>query len=81
MTRFISNAELYCTLVGLAGVVYALLLASAVKSAPAGDEKMGEIAAGLSQKCRVLTLDEPTASLTDREVGRLFEQIRRLKNI
>ena len=49
MTRFISNAELYCTLVGLAGVVYALLLATAVKRAPAGDEKMGEIAAAIKE--------------------------------
>jgi len=49
MTKFISNAELYCALVGLAGVVYALLLATAVKSAPAGDEKMGEIAAAIKE--------------------------------
>jgi K(+)-stimulated pyrophosphate-energized sodium pump len=49
MTKFISNAELYCTLVGLAGVVYALVLASAVKSAPAGDEKMTEIAAAIKE--------------------------------
>lgn len=49
MTRFISNAELYCTLVGLAGVVYALLLATAVKSAPAGDEKMTEIATAIKE--------------------------------
>ena len=35
---------LICTLVGIAGVVFALILASIVKSAPAGDEKMREIA-------------------------------------
>jgi ribose transport system ATP-binding protein len=29
--------------------------------------------------CRILALDEPTASLTDREIGLLFAQIRRLK--
>jgi K(+)-stimulated pyrophosphate-energized sodium pump len=39
-----SNVELYCTLVGVVGVVFALLMAAAVKSAPAGDEKMNEIA-------------------------------------
>ena len=44
MTGVISNVELYCTLVGAVGVVFALLMAAAVKSAPAGDEKMNRIA-------------------------------------
>ena len=35
---------LICTLVGIAGVVFSLILASMVKSAPAGNEKMREIA-------------------------------------
>ena len=35
---------LICTLVGIAGVVFSLILASLVKSAPAGSEKMTEIA-------------------------------------
>ncbi len=38
-----------------------------------------EIARGLSSEGRVLVLDEPTATLTPREAGRLFEQIRLLK--
>jgi len=38
-----------------------------------------EIAAGLSRRCRILVLDEPTASLTDREIELLFTQIRKLK--
>jgi len=41
---------------------------------------MVEISAGLSRRCRVLALDEPTASLTQGEVELLFSQIRRLKN-
>jgi K(+)-stimulated pyrophosphate-energized sodium pump len=44
MTGVMSNVELYCTLVGAVGVVFALLMAAAVKSAPAGDEKMNGIA-------------------------------------
>ena len=44
MTAVMSNVELYCTLVGAVGVVFALLMAAAVKSAPAGDEKMNQIA-------------------------------------
>jgi len=43
-----------------------------------GQQQMVEIAAGLSRRCRILALDEPTASLTDREVELLFTQIRRL---
>ena len=38
-----------------------------------------EIARALSSQGRVLVLDEPTATLTPREAGRLFEQIRLLK--
>ncbi|WP_419729022.1 sugar ABC transporter ATP-binding protein [Lichenicola sp.] len=38
-----------------------------------------EIARALSSSGRVLVLDEPTATLTPREAGRLFEQINALK--
>ena len=41
--------EIYCALVGAVGVIFALLLASAVKSAPAGDEKMSEIAGAIKE--------------------------------
>lgn len=44
-----------------------------------GQQQMVEIAAGLSRRCRVLALDEPTASLTDSEVELLFARIARLK--
>ena len=45
-----------------------------------GRRQMVEIAAGLSRRCRVLALDEPTASLTHPEVELLFTQIRRLRS-
>ncbi len=38
---------LVCTLVGIVGVIFAIILASVVKSAPAGNEKMQEIAAAI----------------------------------
>jgi K(+)-stimulated pyrophosphate-energized sodium pump len=38
---------LICTLVGLAGVIFSLVIASVVKSAPAGNEKMGQIASAI----------------------------------
>jgi ribose transport system ATP-binding protein len=50
-----------------------------VKSLGVGQQQLVEIAAGLSQHCDVLILDEPTAALTDPEIERLFEQIERLK--
>ncbi len=44
-----------------------------------GHRQMVEIARGLIGECRVLILDEPTATLTDREADVLFDQIARLK--
>ncbi|MBN2313857.1 MAG: sugar ABC transporter ATP-binding protein [Sedimentisphaerales bacterium] len=44
-----------------------------------GQQQMVEIAAALSRRCRILILDEPTASLTDREIELLFAQINKLK--
>jgi len=51
-----------------------------VGSLGVGQQQMVEIAAGLSRQCRILALDEPTASLTDSEVELLFAQIARLRN-
>ena len=42
-------------------------------------QQMAEISKALLGKVRLLILDEPTASLTERETGRLFELIARLK--
>src|SRR5712692_9980675 len=41
-------------------------------------QQMAEIAKALLGRVRLLILDEPTASLTERETGRLFELIARL---
>src|SRR6266481_104984 len=43
-------------------------------------QQMAEIAKALLGRVRLLILDEPTASLTERETGRLFELIARLKD-
>ncbi|MBN2506700.1 MAG: sugar ABC transporter ATP-binding protein [Verrucomicrobia bacterium] len=43
-----------------------------------GQQQLVEIAAGLSRRCDLLILDEPTAALTDPEIERLFTQIARL---
>jgi len=50
-----------------------------VRTLGIGQQQMVEIAAGLSQRCRLLALDEPTASLTDKEIELLFAQIGKLK--
>ncbi len=53
--------------------------AAPVKSLGIGQQQMVEIAAGLSQRCRILVLDEPTASLADKEIELLFTQMGKLK--
>ena len=42
-------------------------------------QQMVEIAKALSQNARILVMDEPTAALSEHEIVRLFEQIRKLK--
>jgi ribose transport system ATP-binding protein len=44
-----------------------------------GEQQLVEIAGALATNCRLLILDEPTAALTDPEIERLFENIRRLQ--
>jgi len=61
--------------VGLASVAPGRL----VSSLGVGQQQMVEIAAGLSQRCELMILDEPTAALTDAETELLFAQVRRLQ--
>ncbi len=44
-----------------------------------GQQQLVEIAGALAQNCRLLILDEPTAALTDPEIDRLFDNIRKLQ--
>ena len=46
----------------------------------AGKKQMIQIAKALYQKARVISFDEPTSSLSDKEVTRLFEIIRDLQS-
>lgn len=50
-----------------------------VKNLSAAQRQMVEIAKALSMSAKVIVLDEPTASLTDREVDVLFEVMDRLR--
>ena len=49
MEVVLNNIPLACTLVGVVGVVYSLIMATVVKSAPAGNEKMQEIANAIKE--------------------------------
>ncbi|TKJ39435.1 MAG: sugar ABC transporter [Planctomycetes bacterium B3_Pla] len=50
-----------------------------VRKLSVGSQQLVEIARALAIGCRVLVLDEPTSSLTQQDVERLFEIIGRLK--
>jgi K(+)-stimulated pyrophosphate-energized sodium pump len=49
MEVVMNNLPLVCTLVGLLGVLYAIIIAGVVKGAPAGNERMNEIAAAVKE--------------------------------
>ncbi len=44
-----------------------------------GEQQLVEIARAVAIGCRVLVLDEPTSSLTAKDIERLFELVRRLR--
>jgi ribose transport system ATP-binding protein len=43
------------------------------------EQQLVEIGKSISLNCKLLILDEPTSSLTDKETGKLFEVVRSLK--
>jgi len=45
----LNNLPLVCTLVGVAGVLFSIIIAGIVKSAPAGNEKMQQIAGAIKE--------------------------------
>jgi K(+)-stimulated pyrophosphate-energized sodium pump len=49
MDVVMNNLPLVCALVGVIGVIFSIILATIVKSAPAGDEKMQEIANAIKE--------------------------------
>lgn len=51
-----------------------------VETLSISQQQMVEIARALAKNARIIIMDEPTSSLSDREVSLLFKQIRRLKS-
>ena len=49
MDVVLSNLPLTCTVVGAAGILFAIIMAAMVKGAPAGNEKMQEIAGAIQE--------------------------------
>ena len=50
-----------------------------IKKLGVGQQQLVEIAKAMSMNARILVLDEPTSALSDTEIERLFDHIRRLK--
>jgi K(+)-stimulated pyrophosphate-energized sodium pump len=49
MEFFMNNIPLVCTLVGVVGVIYAVLIAGMIKAAPAGNDRMQEISGAIAE--------------------------------
>ena len=49
METLLANIPLTCTVVGLVGILYSLLIAGVIKGAPTGNERMGEIAGAIQE--------------------------------
>jgi len=49
MEWILSNIPLSCTIVGIIGIAYSLLVAGVIKGAPSGDAKMSEIASAIQE--------------------------------
>ncbi len=49
MEALLANIPLTCTVVGMVGILYSLIIAAFIKRAPAGDEKMAEIAKAIQE--------------------------------
>ncbi len=52
---------------------------SVTKTLSVAEQQMVEIAKALSYRPRVIVFDEPTATLSEREISSLFDQIRKMK--
>lgn len=72
--RLLAQAALTLDAFGMVGLDPGRL----VGSLGIGQQQLVEIAAGLSKRCDLIILDEPTAALTAPEVDLLFQQVRSL---
>lgn len=54
---------------------------TSVKTLTMGEQKFVEIIKALSQKAKIIIMDEPTTALTEQEIGLLFKLIRDVKKL
>lgn len=73
--EMIEQSEQYLTMVGLDVSPNAMVNALSM-----GQQQMIEIAKALSLRSKVIVLDEPTSSLSEKEVDDLFRIVRKLKS-
>jgi len=76
LMRFEKLGDDVMSIVGMLGVD----LKTLVRNLGIGAQQMVEIAGAISRKCKLLILDEPTASLTNDETRHLYRLMRTLKD-
>ena len=74
--RAVSSADL-STLLDTLGVEH-VKLTTLTGSLPIGEQQLVEIARALSRDAKIIILDEPTATLSEPEIERVFAAVRRL---
>lgn len=72
--KLYDEAAVFARMVGLTAPLNAV-----VEDLPSAQQQLVEIAKAISQSAKILVLDEPTSSLSDKETQKLFSVMRMLK--
>ena len=76
MEFVMSNIPLVCTLMGVVGVLYAVLIAGMIKGAPAGNERMQEIAGAIAEGAIAYLNRQLKSGISDQDLAALVISLR-----